>query len=195
MITNLQLFSLNGLLFLISASLFTMSCSNRFSECHPNGTNSMNGGFEESVDGYPANWLLYTNKAAASGDFTLTLNSSDRVEGKQALEFSINTCSNKGGYLSPGFTNEFDAKPGRSYLISFYTKSSPETKWIFKLSGVTAKKGFGEKVISSPAASSNWEKHELKFTQPENAKRIRMELNVLSTGKFLIDGIEMHEVN
>lgn len=153
----------------------------------------MNGGFEETVDGYPANWLLYTNNASAQGDFKLSINTSDKMEGKQSLEFAVNSCSDEGGYLSPGFTNEFQAKPGKSYLIRFYTKSAPETKWVFRLSGVTAKKGFGEKQVASPSASANWEKHEIYFTQPDNAKRIRMELNVLSKGIFLIDGIEMIE--
>lgn len=189
---KVQSLSLKG--FLITSSLlFLVSCSNRFSEYYASESNSMNGGFEESREGYPTNWYLYTNKAAAKGNFSLSLNTTDKVEGKQSLQFNIKSCSAAGGHLSPGFAKEFDARPGKSYLVRFYTKTLPNSKWVFNLSAVSAKKELTSKSISSHSGSGTWVKHEIRLTQAPEATKLRMEWNALSKGVFLIDGIEWIE--
>lgn len=83
----------------------------------------MNGGFEYSESGLPVNWIVYLPSNIPTGNYELIFDTVDFQEGKQALKFVADECSQTGGSHSPGITQEYPAEPGRSYKISFWIKN------------------------------------------------------------------------
>jgi len=150
----------------------------------------MNGGFEHTISGLPANWLLYTPKTVPEGDFEVVVDTSDYTEGRQSLKFVVRKCSSDSGWHSPGFCNEFPAQPGSTYRISFWVKNNKST-FIVSIGGISSSTGQYETIVKSGELIDSWKLYEYNYTIPEKMNSIRFELNILQPGIFWIDDIRI----
>ncbi|HEY1046786.1 MAG TPA: hypothetical protein VGF79_10125 [Bacteroidia bacterium] len=160
------------------------------SEEKRNQSVGFNGGFEAFDDGLPVNWIVYSNKTVKDNDFDVLKDSIDYAEGKSSLKFVVRTCSGKPGRFSPGFTNEFEAKVGATYKVSFKVKNKG-CKWKMNVSGVNAFNGSEVKEIPGVDAALGWQSYECDYVMPEKMERLRLELNVLSAGELNIDDVKV----
>ncbi|MCK9399469.1 MAG: hypothetical protein M0Q51_05675 [Bacteroidales bacterium] len=153
----------------------------------------MNGSFEFTKSGLPVNWLLYTPKTVPTGDFEIIVDSIEFKEGKQSLKFIVRECSSAGGWYSPGFCNEFPAKPDESYKISFWVKNNGSGFHV-RIGGVGYSTGQYETIVKSDETIDNWQLYEYKYEIPEKMNAIRFELNILKPGIFWIDDLRIDQV-
>src|SRR5690606_20436832 len=99
--------------------LFSISCSkNQMSVFIEKPEKGFNGRFEEIENKIPVNWLIYTQQTAQTGSFKIFIDTVEAVTGKNALTFDVESCSNKGGWFSPGISTQIDAVPGKNYKLS-----------------------------------------------------------------------------
>ena len=150
----------------------------------------VNGSFEVTKSGLPVNWLVYTPKTVPSGDFDIVIDTKEFKEGKQSLKFVVRKCSDKGGRLSPGFCQEFSAKPGETYRVSFWVKNDG-AEFIAKVGGVSATTGEYSTIVKSKEAIGTWRQFSTKYTIPKGMKALRFELNILQPGTFWIDDLKL----
>lgn len=171
-------------------AIAAMACSqNTFSEQYTDKTAGDNSGFETSKNGLPANWLVYTQKTAGSGRFTIATDNTLPHTGKQSLKIAVTQCSDKGGRFSPGIDKEFELSPG-NYQVTYWTRNNG-TRYRVQLSGVTAA-GSNNGPTDTPAADTGkWTMHTLQYTMPADMQRLRFELNVLSPGTLWIDDVQV----
>ncbi len=189
------IYGINGMVvpaILISSFLFS-GCT-RMSETIRDQSAGMNGGFEIVASGLPVNWLLYTPGTIPTGDYDLIIDTNDFKEGRQSLQFFVRNCSANGGWHSPGFSQQYDAIPGKKYKISFWVKNSG-CEFIARIGCVSAFEGEYETVIRTDVKIMEWEKYEYQYTMPEDKKfdNIRFELNILQPGTFWIDDIRIED--
>ena len=154
----------------------------------------MNGSFEVTKSGLPVNWHFYTRKTVPSGDFDILIDTKEFKDGKQSLKFAVRACSGTGGRLSPGFSQEFEAKPGETYKVSFWVKNDG-SEFIVRVGGVSAFKGEYETVVKSKEKIDAWRQFEITYTIPEKMKALRFEMNILKPGSFWIDDIKIEKVS
>lgn len=150
----------------------------------------LNGSFEYSKNGLPVNWLMYTPKTVPNSDFKIVLDTNIYKEGKQSLQYDVAKCADIGDWHSPGFTNEFYEFSGPStYTVTMWVKNEGAT---FRVSsgGVKAKGGAMKTVIETNERYEDWEKLEFEVEVAEEMW-LRLQLNILSPGKFWIDDIRI----
>ncbi|MBM3436712.1 MAG: hypothetical protein FJY07_10910, partial [Bacteroidetes bacterium] len=138
----------------------------------------MNGGFEHTNSGLPVNWLLYTPKTVPDGDFEMVVDTSEFIEGRQSLKFIVRSCSSNGGWHSPGFCNQFEAKPGITYRVSFWVKNH-DSSFMVRVGGISASTGQYETIVKSGEAIDPWKLYEYNYSIPEKMNSIRFEVNIL----------------
>jgi hypothetical protein len=153
----------------------------------------MNGGFEYVRDGLPVNWLLYTPKTVPDGDFEIVMDTIEFAEGKQSLKFIVRKCSSIGGCYSPGFCNQFPADPGGTFRISFWIKNQGSYFYI-KIGGINSSAGQYETIVETNEEIDPWRNFEYIYAVPEGMNEIRLEVNILKPGVFLIDDIRINRV-
>jgi Carbohydrate binding domain len=153
----------------------------------------MNGSFEVTKSGLPVNWLFYTKKTVPSGDFDIVTDTKEYKDGKQSLKFVVRKCSNVGGRLSPGFCQEFQAKPGETYKVSFWVKNS-DSEFFVRVGGVSAFNGEYKTVVKSKEKIGAWRQFSIKYTVPKGMKALRFEMNILQPGTFWIDDLKIEKV-
>lgn len=149
-----------------------------------------NGSFEIVKDGIPVNWLVYSPQTVPSGDFDISFDQKEFKEGKQSLHFEVRECSPKGSWHSPGIANEWPAKPGETYKVSFWIRNI-ESEFIVLVGGVSAFEGEYDTIVKSKITTENWKQFEYNYTIPQKMKSLRFELNILQPGSFWIDDIEI----
>ena len=154
----------------------------------------MNGGFEHTEAGLPVNWIVYSPSTIPTGNYELSFDKVEFREGKQAMRFIVDECSPTGGRHSPGITQEYRAKPGTSYKISFWIKNKG-CDYVVSAGGVDTKTGQLKTVDSSQQSTSTWKfvTHELSL--PRQFRRIRFELSIRSSGILWIDDVRIEPVN
>jgi hypothetical protein len=152
----------------------------------------MNGGFEHTKSNLPFNWIVYSPSTIPTGNYELSFDTEDFKEGNQSLKFLVHECSAVGGWRSPGITQEYPAKPGESYLISYWVKNDG-CSYTVTAGGVDAKTGHYETIDSSHDRSRSWKfvKHEFKL--PRKHKRVRFELSIRSPGSLWIDDVKIEQ--
>ena len=156
-------------------------------------TAGLNGSFEITKSGLPVNWIFYTSKTVSSGDFDIVIDQNDFKDGKQSLKFVVRKCSDKGGRLSPGFSQEIDAVPGETYSISFWAKNSG-CEFIARVGGVNAFHGDCRTMVKSRESIESWRQFSTKVMIPKEMKALRWELNILRQGTFWIDDLKIEKV-
>ena len=92
------------------------------SENIPDKNASKNGSFEITRSGLPVNWIIYTPKTIPKGDHDLIIDTSEFKDGRQSMKFLVRDFSLDGGWHSPGFCMQYEAKPGEIYSVSFWIK-------------------------------------------------------------------------
>lgn len=169
------------------------ACMKQMSESAMDDKAGFNGSFEHLKQGLPSNWLVYTPNTTGEGDFSITANTSDFVEGKQSLQFLVNSCSDKGGRYSPGIAQEIPAKEDEEYRISFWVKNE-NTTFVVGIKAVNATEGVEGPVLRSSETISEWKKHEYTYTIPKLMNRLRIEVSVQKPGVFAIDDIKVEKI-
>lgn len=153
----------------------------------------MNGSFEFARSGLPVNWYVFTPNTVPDSDFDIVVDQEDPKDGKNSLKFVVRKCASAGGRLSPGFTNEFEASPGKFYKISFWIRNRG-SQFIIKAGGVTAKTGETKTIVNSSETINSWRLVEYKYALPKEYNRIAFELNIIQPGTFWIDDIKIEEI-
>ena len=181
------------LILTILASVLMESCVNMSETIHDK-TAGMNGSFEVTKSGLPVNWLIYTPKTIPTGDYDLIIDTTDYKDGKQSLKFLVRECSPTGGWFSPGFCNQYEAKPGESYMVSFWIKNDG-CEFFVQIGGVSATKGEYETIVKSKESIDTWQLFEYNYTIPQEMNAIRFEMSILHPGSFWIDDIKIERIN
>ena len=146
----------------------------------------MNGSFEFTKAGMPVNWLIYSPKTIPSGEYDLIIDTIQVREGQKSLMFKVKECSDKGGWYSPGFCNEYKARPGEIFRISFFTLNQG-AEYIIRVGGISATTGKYDNIVRTKESSDTWRQFEYYYTIPEEMNAIRFEMNILQPGEFRID--------
>jgi len=166
----------------------------------------LNGGFEITKFGLPVNWSCYTPRTVPDGDFDIVMDKTDFKEGEQSLKFVVRKCKPTGGWHSPGFFNDFrienftppgpfETKPGETYKVSFWAKNDG-SEFVFKARGVSPLAGDKGVVIRSKETFHKWRQFECTYTIPPGPKmHLRLELNVVQSGTFWIDDLQVVKVD
>jgi hypothetical protein len=178
---------------ILLAMLVWPGCA-RMSESIRKPSVGVNGGFEYTESGLPINWLVYSPSTIPTRKYELSFDKVDFQEGKQALKFIVDECSQTGGRHSPGITQEYPAEPGRSYKISFWIKNDG-CDYVVSAGGVDAKTAQLNTVDLSQESTSKWKfvTHELNV--PRQFRRIRFELSIRSSGSLWIDDVRIEPFN
>jgi hypothetical protein len=98
--------------FILLFLVFILFGCAQHSEKETDKSAGINGGFESAKNNLPVNWLMYTPNTVPDSDFIIELDKTIFKEGKQSLKFEVKKCSNNGGSVSPGFTNQFSEVGG-----------------------------------------------------------------------------------
>ena len=159
-----------------------------------NSNAGINGGFEFEEHGLPVNWMMYTPETVREGDFQIVLDKTVKREGRQSLKFEVNQCSNIGGWLSPGFCQEYPAKPNSKYKVKFWIKTDG-CKFDFEGRAVTEKTAKRLFILERSESIPDWKKYEFELVIPSEFDKLRIELNILSPGSFWIDDISNEKLN
>lgn len=155
----------------------------------------LNGSFEIVKSGFPVNWLLYTPQTVPNSDFEIIIDTTQFHEGGQSLKFLVRECAATGGWLSPGFTNEYYSIPGQTYTVRFWVKNSG-SKFSARIGGVSAFEGDYQDIVTSADNIEHWQQFEYQYTMPakDDFDRLRFELNILEPGIFWIDDLTIENM-
>ena len=168
----------------------------QMSEKETDESAGINGGFEITKNGLPVNWLMYTPNTVPDGEFKIIIDKNVFKEGKQSLRFDVVNCSSKGGWHSPGFTNEFSDsgqfEEEGVYKLSFWIKNSG-TKYQVNAGGVAPLEGDMKVLVESTEEIEEWKYLEYKINIPKD-RHLKMELNILEPGTFWIDDIQIDKI-
>ena len=154
----------------------------------------MNGGFEQTQEGLPVNWLVYSPSTIPTGRYELGFDKTDFKEGKQSLRFIVSECSSNGGWHSPGVAQELPALPGESYSIRFWIKNQG-CAYEVRVGAVDAFTGESESVDSSKGTTTAWKHVEHVYRVPEQYERMSFGLSVRAPGSLWIDGVEIEHLD
>lgn len=172
---------------------FALSCGKPLSESIINPKAGWNGSFEIVKEGLPVNWLVYTQKTIGKGDFDIKVDNNNFKSGKQSLLFMVRECSNKGGRFSPGIAQEIEVQSNKEYRLSFWVRNHSAT-FSIQLNGVNAFHQNDGPEIKSSEEIQNWRQYEMKYSVPNDMKRLRFSVSLLSPGEFWIDDIQLLSV-
>ncbi len=180
-------------LLLLSFGLCAVGCQQPMSETVKGEAHDYNGGFEQVKENKPVNWLLYTQTTTGNGDFDITVDTTDHVEGRRSLRIAVRQCGDKGGRLSPGIAQEIAATPGASYEVSYQLKNTG-ARYRIHITGVDAWNSDTGVTITNADTLQQWTSYKHSYTLPRHMKRLRIEVNVLSAGVLYIDDIVVKEL-
>ncbi|TXB67136.1 hypothetical protein FRY74_02820 [Vicingus serpentipes] len=167
------------------------ACTQKMSESVNNDKAALNGSFEVVKNNLPVNWLVYTPETVKKGNFDLVIDS-DAIDGKQSLKFIIRSCSEKGGWLSPGISQEIKVEPNKTYHIKCWIKNN-NSKFRIKVDAIDAFTKDVGPTIESSETTNKWTLHELTYTIPEKMDKLRLEINALQPGTLWIDHITIEK--
>ena len=186
----------NGKYAFIMSLFLILSACQKMSEKETDNSVGMNGGFEILKNDLPVNWLMYTPNTVPDADFKILYDNVIFKEGTQSLKFDVKKCASTGGWLSPGFTNEFSeigTSDGEStYKLSFWIRNNG-TKYRVNAGGVAPLEGDMKTLIESDEQSNDWKYLEYEINVPKDM-HLRMELNILEPGTFWIDDIQIVKI-
>ena len=187
--------TLKAIGYLIVLSLLLTGCQ-QFSETEIDSSAGLNGGFEISKNKLPVNWAMYTPNTVPDANFKIELDKENFVEGKQSLKFEVTKCKDIGGWLSPGFTNQFHEigsfKGKGTYKVSFWIMNK-ESKFRISAGGVSPKLGEMNTLLEGDSNITEWQLQEFNIDIPKDME-LRLELNILKSGTFWIDNIQVEKL-
>jgi hypothetical protein len=152
-----------------------------------------NGSFEFERSGKPVNWFVYS-KALKKNKAELGFDTEEVRDGKQSLKFSVTSCSDQGGWQSPGIYQEFAVQPNSTYRVSFWLKNN-DCRFNVNVTGVSGKlHDQGNRVMSEGGLGNEWSQYDFNCTTRGDESEIRFELNITGPGTLWIDGVDVQEV-
>ena len=150
----------------------------------------VNGGFETVKDGLPVNWLVYTPDTVPNSDFDIAFDKSEKAEGRQSLKFTVRACEGIGGWRSPGFAQEYPARPGDVFDVRLAVRNDG-TEFGVAISAVSAFGGVDGPGVRTDSTFGEWWHYQWEYAMPEKMERLRLELNVLRPGTLWIDDVRL----
>ena len=174
------------------STVFILSSCKKFSEHISDKESGLNGGFEVSQNGIPVNWLMYTANTVPNSEFEIVLDKDEFKEGVQSLNYSVVKCNSAGGWLSPGFTNQWIDRGEGTYEINFWIKNEG-TSFKFSAGGVSPKGGEMKLLVEENKDIKTWTSYKYKVEVPKDMS-LRVELNILSPGSFWIDDFSINKI-
>lgn len=179
--------------FLKLCTLLPLSiCQAQLSESVIDNSIGMNGGFEIVKNGLPVNWLVYTEKTAKQGQFKFSIDD-DSKEGNNSVKFSAVKCSDKGGWYSPGISQEVKVVKGGKYRVTFWVKNMG-AEMLVRINSVSAiKKDEGQSLRTSEI-KEDWYKYEFVYKVPDNMEKLRVEINLVKPGTVWIDDVKVEKI-
>lgn len=174
-------------------SLTIVRCTKQLSESIIDKKVGTNGSFENIKNNLPINWLVYTPNTTGEGNFDFTYDTENVKEGKQSLKLSVKTCSEKGGWHSPGIAQEISVNPNEEYKISFWLKNS-ESTFLINMNCVNATTESKHLTLKSSENISEWKYFEYNYKVPDKMNKLRIEMNVIKPGTFWIDDIKVEKL-
>ena len=163
---------------------------NQMSEIQVDPSVDLNGGFEVAKRGIPVNWLMYTPNTVPNGKFEIILDKEEFKEGKQSLKFEVEECVSKGGWFSPGFTNQFDVEKESVQNLSFWIKNQG-AEFRIMAGGVAPMTGDMKTLIQSSEEINDWKYYEFSVPISAEYDQLRLEVNILKPGTFWIDDLQI----
>lgn len=151
-----------------------------------------NGGFEAFENDLPVNWGVYSPNTVANAVFSIEADQNLFVEGKQSLMFNVTSCSEKGGWFSPGFFGEYPEWTAGDYDVSCFVLNKG-SHFRLNAGGVNNHHGNIQCLIDDTTNDQSW-RHCQYQVHVADGEHLRIELNVLSTGVFRIDHISIEKV-
>lgn len=190
---NLMKKNINIIKFLKFSTLLSFSfCNAQLSESAIDHSVGMNGSFEIVKNGLPVNWLVYTEKTVKEGQFKISIDD-DSKQGNNSLKFSVVKCSGKGGWLSPGISQEINAKKNANYKVTLWAKNMG-AEILIKINGVSShKKDVGPSLLTSEI-KEDWFEYKFMYKMPNDMERLRIEINLVKPGTIWLDDIRIEEV-
>lgn len=175
------------------STLLTFSfCKAQLSESVIDHSVGMNGSFEVVKNGMPVNWLVYTEKTVKEGQFKFSIDD-DSKQGNNSLKFSVVKCSEKGGWLSPGISQEVKVKKSTNYKVTFWARNMG-AEILIRINGVSSlKKDVGLSLRTSEI-KEDWFEYKFTYKLPETMEKLRIEINIVKPGTIWIDDIKIEEV-
>ncbi len=176
--------------------LITLASCNQMSEFYSDKSAGINGSFEFSKDGLPLNWLVYSPKTVADSDFDIILDNKDFKHGKYSLKFNVRKSPGMPGRLSPGISSEFQENglfngPAK-YKLSYWIKNSG-AKFVVSAAATDSKVSDSKILQESNQVYKDWQYFEHEIDIPDK-QWLRFELNILSSGVFSIDNIQVEKL-
>ncbi|MFY0686000.1 MAG: hypothetical protein JXQ90_02485 [Cyclobacteriaceae bacterium] len=166
---------------------FLLGCTN-MSESVKDPSIGINGGFEFEKNDIPINWLVYSPRTVPDGEFSISFDNVDKIEGNQSLRMDILNCDTTGGWLSPGIAQEFPKMQGQRFRASIWIKSI-ESKYQVKFDRVNELEA--QEINSWKGANHDWQKIEREITLTDPFDKFRIEINGLASGTLWIDHFAM----
>ena len=185
----------SSLFFPLMNLIFFFSC-NPYSEAVTDSKAGLNGGFEQSKNGLPLNWLIYSPETISDSEFEVNLDSKIKAEGNQSLRFSVKKAPEKWENRCPGFTNEFfesgKFKGPAKYSISFVAMNLG-SRFNFAAGAVDSHDGKMTILVDEQETFSSWKKYHVEVAVPAN-QWLRVELKVCKPGELWVDDFQISKL-
>lgn len=174
----------------VLCALVVAGCT-RFSIRELDPSAGFNGGFETVKAGLPVNWYFYYPPLKA-GDATIVLDSTDKVEGRQALELVVRR-TNGPGWGSAGFFQVVPAESRRAYRVSFSLKHDgcQARISIYSEKPTEASSPAIETLSDRDAEPNVWRRFEYVYTVPDTYANIRFQVGVVEPGTLWVDDVRI----
>ncbi len=173
----------------------TSGCDN-LSEIVEDDKAGLNGSFEVAQNGLPVNWHMYTPNTVPNADFQIILDKETYKEGKQSLQFIVKRSDLRGGWKTPGFTNEFTNvgkfKGENRYKLSFWIKNNG-AEFSISAGGVSSKSGNMITLLKTNERFEDWKQFEYEINVSKD-NWLRMQLSVFKPGVFWIDDVRVEKL-
>lgn len=179
-------------------------CNCGFGRISRDKTAGDNLSFETVKNGLPVNWyfntahsinqnFIYTPKEKV--DFDIAVIDNNAKEGNNYLKFTVRKCG-PGLRTYPGIFNEFEKSPGKTFRVGFWVKNKG-CKYKVIVSAVRPKGGGPCKttIVCDSVDNEEWRHLDLDQHICPSMDRLRFEVQILTPGTFMIDGISIDEQN
>jgi hypothetical protein len=155
----------------------------------------LNGGFEHVQDGLPVNWIVYAPETIPTGQYDLAFDASVRREGRQSLRFDVASCSDAGGWRSPGIATEVPAVRGATYRVTLWVRTDGGVV-VVRAGTVAAKTGRTTVIDAGEGGPTGaWRRVEHIVTVPAEHERIRLEIGIRAPGRVWVDDVRVERID
>lgn len=168
-------------------ALFAFGCDT-ISVRERDDTAGLNGGFEITRNGLPVNWYFY-RAPLEDGSAQVRVETADRVEGMRSLRLDVQSVDTAARARLTGFFQVVPAQAGRTYLVSLWLKN-PEAPIRLILRSERPQDA-SDPMIADLPPNADWQPYEYTWTVPPEYENLRIEMQPLGPGTFLLDDVRI----